>query len=218
MTPPPKKQISSKQENNKYRRKRSPELRNQQLARISELMMQQYTHQEITDILAQESGIRVTRRQISRDAAEIRQNWLSTRQETYEAMVNQEMQRIDSLEKEIWKALRASIGERKKIVVEKVARALKETDDVELAVARVVESTEFADINPSFFDKIMECHKERRRILGLYAPGKLGIDVNKYETVIVKGYATVSPEDWPSKDVVDGEFTEQKKITAGDKS
>lgn len=181
-------------------KKRSKEQLLHDRARIAELKLQQYTDAEIRDIIIAEGGVPVSRRQITYDMSRIRHAWLERQHESYHLLVFQELARIDALEREIWQEMRNSARGKEKEVVEKVARKIQDSDedDYEMVVSKVTQTLEETSISPSYFAQIQECQKERRRLLGLYAPQQIGVQ----KTVVVKGYKDISPDDW---DVVEGE-------------
>lgn len=168
-------------------------------ARIAELKFQHYTDREIRDILAQETGIQLSERQINYDMNRIRDSWLEKRLESYGALVARELDRLDATEAVIWRAMKenAETGKQRH-VIEEAERG-----------TRTVETIEKAGVDPRFISQILDCQKERRKLLGLYAPQLIGIR----KEVVKKAYVTVSPDDWPDADVIDGEFTEQKRIS-----
>jgi hypothetical protein len=183
--------------------------------RITELKLQGYTDAQIRDILHEETGIDLSRESITRDVGIIKKGWLEKRNDNYEALVNKELSRIDSLENEAWRAWRASCKDKEREVVERVARELSESDEefemiVSKATTIIDKSNGVGD--PRFFDKIVAAQTERRKLLGLYAPAKLGIDIRQRNELVIKGYAfkNTSPDAWP--DVVDGEVLEPNKI------
>lgn len=198
--------------------KRSKDQRRLDRKRVSELILQSYTHQEIADILFEETGTRLARRTIGADVAIVRKDWLEQRRDNYEMLINQELARADATEGEIWRAWRASCDESERKVVEEIAK--KVGDDRELMVAKITTVTESGGVgDPRLMDKIIAVQKERRRLLGLYAPAKLGIDIRQKSEVTIKGYAArdVSPDAWP--DIVEGEvvdLTDLKRIGDGD--
>jgi hypothetical protein len=128
--------------------------------------------------------------------------------------MNQEFDRIDSTEKEAWRAWRASCGDNEREIVEQIQREIEDSGGSELVVSKVTNIIDKSKGvgDPRFFDKVIALQKERRKLLGLYAPTKLGIDINKKSELIIKGYAIkeVSPDAWP--DVVEGEVIETALI------
>lgn len=184
--------------------KRTPEQINRDRKRVAELVLQNYTQREIIDLLEEETGLRLSQQQISYDMKKVRDDWLSTQRGSYDALVNRELARIDALESYLWQTLRDTSGPRTRAVIEKAFREAKENpEEYEVIIKKLTEYEEFHKPDPKYLDEIMECQKERRRLLGLYAP-----KIKKEErTLTVKAYAVVSPGDWPGDegDVIEGE-------------
>lgn len=178
--------------------KRTPDQRRYFRKRAMRLYLTGKTQQEIADILAEETGIEVSRRQIGNDLKKVREDWLSTQREKYEYYVTQELERLDALEHEAWKNYASSIGERIDEVVH--TRSLNGDD-----ITRT--RKKYGPGSAKMLDLILKIQQDRRKLLGVYAPSKLGINVAQTHEVVVKGYSVVSPEDWPSlpEEVVEGE-------------
>lgn len=73
------------------------------------------------------------------------------------------------------------------------------------------------DGEPRLLDTVHKIQQERRRILGVYTPTKIGLDVtSKKLDVQIKGYIGVSPDDWDeqripaqiSEQIIEGEVVE----------
>lgn len=173
--------------------------------RIAELKLQRYTDKEIAKKLKKETGLALSRRQINYDLGIIRKNWMNGSRQTYDTYVTIELARLDALENSIWDAMRGSATGKKKTVIEKTMEELNSAmsdEEREAIISKVIETTETVAINPAYFAQIQEAQKERRRLLGLYAPQQLNIN----KTVVTKGYIDVSPNDWP--DVIEGELVD----------
>lgn len=191
--------------------------------RTAELLLQGYTHQEIRDILEAETGISLSRRTITNDVAKIKEDWMQQQQQSVTAWVNQEIDRLDTFESTLWRAYRASCDDEVQETIEKVAKYIEDIDDYELRLKKVTQVIKkgggVGDVR--LLAEIRQNQQERRKLLGLYAPSKLGVDVTNKTEIIVKGYAVrdVSPDAWPaiedghvrrnsehSSDVIDGEL------------
>jgi len=173
------------------------------LARVAELKLQKYTDKEIAQILSEETGITLSRQQIQYDKTKVRKMWLSQAVDDYDVLIRRELARVDALEETIWGAMRASIPPNKKDLVERARRKVKDTDDeYEMVIIKEQTILESHGVHHAYFAQILECQKERRRLLGLYAPQQ--IDVQK--KVVIKGYAGVSPDEWDK--VLEGEAVE----------
>jgi hypothetical protein len=186
--------------------------------RIADLLLQGLTHMEIRDVIEYETGISLSRRTITNDVAAIRKDWQEQQRQSVAAWVNQELARCDSTESDLWRSWRASCGDQEQETIEKVARYLKtqdgeEDDEYKLRVQRVTSIIKKSGGvgDPRFMTLIINVQQERRRLLGLYAPARLGVDVTNRTEIIVKGYAVkeVSPDAWPEigdGNVIDGEI------------
>jgi len=187
--------------------------------RVSELVLQGYHHQQIADILEKETGLKLSRSTIRADVDVIRKDWMEERRDNYDALMNQELARCDSTEKELWRGWRASCNGTEKKIISEIAKQLEEEEgDLELVVKGVTTVLETAGGagDPRYFDKIISVQKERRRLLGLYAPARLGIDIRQKNELVIKGYAIkdASPDAWPDLEagganIIEGEVLQQ---------
>lgn len=171
-------------------------------ARIAELALQKYTQNEIIEVLENETGIRLSQQQISYDLSKVKKSWMKTQHENYDLLMQRELARVDALETEIWRALRDSVKDKERSIIEKARRKVHDADDAEyeMVIIKAQEAVEQTVANPAFFARIHDCQKERRQLLGLYAPQQ--IDVQK--TIVIKGYKDISPDDWDN--IVEGEL------------
>jgi vacuolar-type H+-ATPase subunit I/STV1 len=188
-------------------KKRTKERINLDRVRIAELALQAYTHQQIADIIKIETGTELSRRQITYDMGRVRKDWLKSQNDSFNLIQNRELARIDSLEAMLWNIVRETSGERTRAVIEKALRSSGEdSKEFELIINKITEYEEFHKPDPRYIAQILDCQKERRRILGVYAP-----KVKKEDhTFHIKGYVNVSPGDWPSNDdvIIEGEVVE----------
>jgi hypothetical protein len=178
-------------------------------------MKQDFTQQEIVDMLHEETGVQLSRSQIRYDMRLIRKRWMREQDRNYGAMLNEELARLDSMEYELWRSWRASRGEVQKTRVEKIMSETGGDVDPDLIVAKIIEETKEVRGDPSILKLIIQNQQERRKLLGLYAPSKIGLDIRKEERKIaVKGYIGLSPSDWPGEEktrkeieeAIEGEF------------
>jgi len=187
-------------------------------ARVAELSLQGYTNVEIAGILSSENGYKVTPNNVKYDLDKVRKGWLATQRQTYNALVAQDLHRIEVLENEAWRAWRSSIEGSTSITIERVARivedGLSNGEQPDMIVSKIKETTVAGGAgNPAFLDQIIKIQQERRKVTGVYAPSKFGIDINKKTELLIKGYGQVSPNDWPDPKapklgdgVIDGEY------------
>ena len=171
--------------------------------RISELLLQHYTKSEIIEAISQEFGVTLTRRQLDADVQRIQSSWISSMNINYDLMINQELARLDSLESELWRQLRKSSEPKVREIIDRLPDTIKDglsKENVEYIISRVQTHKETTPVNPVYFSRIIDVQKERRRLLGMYAPKRS--EVAMHHTVEVKGYDVISPDDWDN--VVEG--------------
>ena len=90
------------------------------------------------------------------------------------------------------------------IVRDAIADSVDSGEDAQTFINRITTTTEERVGDPRYLAQIHEIQKERRKILGVYAPELHQLDVRKIE---LKGYAGGwSPDEWKSNDIIDGEF------------
>ena len=101
-------------------------------ARVAELALQKYTQREIIQVLLEETGIHLTQQQISYDLQKVKKEWLKVQHENYGMLMTRELARIDALESEIWRAMRDSVRDRERHIIEKARRKVRESqaDDI----------------------------------------------------------------------------------------
>jgi len=180
-------------------------------ARTTDLLLMGYTEVQIKKVINDEGGLDLSLSTIHNDIVAIRKDWRTKTMDNYEELMNRELFRTDATEKEAWRAWRASCGDNEREIVEQIQREIEDSGGSELVISKVTSIIDKSKGvgDPRFFDKIIALQKERRKLLGLYAPTKLGIDINKKSELVIKGYAIkeVSPDVWP--DIVEGEVVEQ---------
>ena len=174
---------------------------------MAELILQKFTQSEVALILKEETGIRLSQQQISYDLTQVKKEWQKTAQEHYNVMMMQELARIDALESETWRIMRDSVKDKEREVIDMARRKIQKAKDAEatdeeyeMVVTKIQSTIEGMAVNPAYLNVIQDCQKERRKLLGLYAPQKIGVE----KTVVVKAYKNVSPDDWDA--VIEGEL------------
>lgn len=199
----------------KHANKRTPEQIERDRAIAIEMYNKGYTQHEIAAYISDISDYSISNRQVSEDIKKVRERWLETQQDEYRVLVRQELSRLEAFENEAWRAWRESKGTVTQKRVEEVAKKVRdeydgEVDDEELVrlmVDKVVTTTSESVGDRSFLELIFKTQQERRKLLGVYAPARLDIDLR--ETLNIKGYSGgVSPSDWPDHEqhIVEGEF------------
>lgn len=163
---------------------------------IADHKLKGYTAAQIQPILAQQ-GIDWSVRHINRTFNQTMERW---RQETntevterYEQMLATDLKRLEAAEQEAWANYRSALAANE-ITTQEVEEILEENAD--LSVARRVRTEKPGlDTALKWFRVILDIQRERRKIVGLYAPEKLQIE--KTDTK-VKMYVGLALESWPS--------------------
>lgn len=145
----------------------------------------------------------VDKAQISRDLKAIRQEWRTSTLLDFSEAQNRELAKLDALEQTHWRAWERSIGVATTIKVEyKGIKPLDSEPDTEPEFGQTVERSETSVKlvgDPRFLDGVYRCIAERCKILGIYAAVKnevAGPNGTPLPGSPVKGYVTVSPDDW----------------------
>jgi len=90
------------------------------------------------------------------------------------------------------------------IILDAIKASLDSGEDSETFVNKITVTTQGQVGDPRFLAQIHELQKERRKILGVYAPELLNVNVNK--RIQVQGYAGGwSPDSWKEDDIIDGD-------------
>ncbi len=179
--------------------------------RISELLLQHYDKSDMLAIIKEEFGVELSMKSLNNDIDQIQMSWIATANLNYDMMINQELARLDALETELWKQLRKSAEPKVKEVIDRLPmRGELTEEDIDYIISKVQSTKESGAVNPVYFNRIIDVQKERRRLLGMYAPKKIEMDMR--HTVNVKGYDIVSPDDWD--DVIEGKVIEKLEAHA----
>lgn len=85
-----------------------------------------------------------------------------------------------------------------------IERSVDSGEDSDMFISKITETTETGVGNVAFLREIHSLQKERRKILGVYAPEMHELNIRKVE---VKGYVGWTPDNWDKdqEDVIDGE-------------
>ena len=176
------------------------------------LALKGFTQAEIADLLQQEAGRKLSRRQVGYDIEYVRERWITEQVEDYQFLVKQELARLNALEDELWESWRESKADIEQKRVEEVMRQFldeEEEDAFQLMVDKVVTTTTGSVGDKGFLELIFKTQQERRKLLGLYAPAKLDMRVQEEKTLNIKGYYKVSPDDWPEPErIIEGEIAD----------
>lgn len=141
-------------------RKRGKRQRERDLEIIADLYVQGYSQAKIAE------QIGVSREQIKYDIKEIREKWVESQIDNFEAYKAEEIRKINALEREAWEGLRRSIAERKRTRIED-----RDSEDKGKTKIRSV-TVEERDGDPRFMQIIATCIDRRCKIRGIDAPTK----------------------------------------------
>jgi hypothetical protein len=129
----------------------------QRRAAVAELYLQGRYQWEIALV------VQVDQATISRDLKAIRAEWKASALRDFDEAREQELARIDALEREYWQAWQASKGEKERTATERA-------DTPQGARMKAAVKKEQRDGNPSFLGGVQWCINKRCEVLGLDAP------------------------------------------------
>jgi hypothetical protein len=142
---------------------RTPEERETDLRRITDLYLQGKTQQEISLALG------ISRQQVSYDLGKVRRRWAEDTALNLDEIKLQQLDRIDALEREAWAAWFRSIPSNEPAEFEQGDQFRpRRKGDPDLG--RAAEVLTFGDTK--YLAQVQWCITERSKILGLYAPVK----------------------------------------------
>lgn len=191
-------------------------------ALIANWAAQQYNSDEMAQLLFQECGYKISSRQIRTDLRVVRKNWLEKQHDNYQLLINEELARCDALEREAWEAWRESRdGDEEILVIEDLAKAVeisvRKGEDFERFNQRIKRTIKPKAPAVAFLQMIHAVQQDRRKLLGLYAPGQLGVNINtRSEYHIIKSYKNVSPDDWDEPEMDQDGVIEGELLPSGD--
>jgi len=150
--------------------------------------------------IAQQFG--VTQATISKDLKAIRKEWLESSIRDFDTLKEQELKRIDVLEREYWKQYEASQDAKE--------TTSKEAIDIGGKKRHKVRTTSTQrDGDPRYLQGIQWCIEQRCKILGIYEASKINVKVDDWKTAVIEDLRNgqLSPEEvrelWPD---LAGEF------------
>lgn len=138
------------------RNKRTTLEKERDRAEVTSLYIQGWPQRRIGDHLG------LTQQQISYDLGVIRKQWREDTARALDADKAEQLARIDTVEREAWKAWERSCGER---TIEETSRSEIGAD----ARTRAVIRKEQRDGNPAFIEAVLKCIDRRCKLLGLDA-------------------------------------------------
>jgi hypothetical protein len=130
-------------------------------AAIAELYLQRFSLREIA------AQVKLGLATVSRDLQIVRKEWQERQKSSFNLYVSQELDRLDTLERQYWEAWRKSQTEQSTIETGKTRAPGAKGEGI-----RAIKKTVGRDGNPAFLAGVMTCIQERSKLLGLYAPVK----------------------------------------------
>ena len=141
--------------------KRSPFRREADFVIITRLYLEGKSQSHIANVVG------VSQQQISSDLKAIQKRWKKDTAFNLDEAKNRELARIDNLEATYWTAWENSCKKR-------VAKSIRQSfDDLLSGDSNNAIRTEERDGNPLLLNGVLECIKQRCKILGINAPEKL---------------------------------------------
>jgi len=102
------------------------------------------------------------------------------------------------------------------IIRDAISDSLDAGEDSDTFVNKITTTTAGTFGDPRFLSQIHEIQRERRKILGVYAPELHQLDIRKIE---LKGYAGGwSPDEWKEEDIIDGDVESEQALLSADSS
>jgi len=212
--------------------KRSEQEHLRDLDRTAHLYLRGYSHQQIADIVSGERQYTISRQQISKDIAKIRQMWIDSASLAYEEAIGRELAKIDELERAAWDAFERSMGDKKIELKEVVKNKGGGMPDAEKMRALTKTSSEKGATE--YLKIIQWCIDKRVELLGIQTSSSASLTINWQEEArkegvndptelfeqVVKGFLTKmdngdgtrSLDGGTEAQVIDGEFENIREI------
>lgn len=135
--------------------KRTKTERVQHRALIAELLLKNWTQAAIGQYLE------ISQSQVSRELRRIKEDWKKESERDFELSIQQELKRLELIERTYWEAWEKSLQPKESTSSEKKGSELK-----------VGKRSEQRAGNPAFLKGVMDCIDRRCKLLGLDAPIK----------------------------------------------
>lgn len=152
-----------------------------EIARRRALVAEMYIRKMYQHDIAAELG--VTRRTIINDLQALQKEWQESAAVNIAESKAEQLAKIDELERQAWDAWEQSKGERK---ISRIRGAPGKADDSKPNILEKTVTTEERTGNIVYWNAVLDCIKERCKILGLNAP-----EQHEHNTKITVSY----PED-----------------------
>jgi len=145
--------------------KRTKAQREADLVLIQDWYVRGDSQRTIAERLGDLRAYRVSHQTICNDIEAILERWRQATVQNIDELKAQELAKINTIEREAWRAWERSIGKSERTLAE------KRTGDIVGERSQIIRETLIGD--PRFLEKIQWCINKRCEILGLNAPAKL---------------------------------------------
>lgn len=158
--------------------KRTKVERVQDRALIADLLLKNWTQTAIGEHL------KLSQSQVSRELRRIKEEWKKQSERDFDLSVEQELKRLELIERTYWQAWDKSLQPKESTSSEKKGSEVK-----------VGKRTEQRAGNPQFLKGVMECIDRRCKLLGLDAPVKSEITSEIAISQVQEDYHAMNPEE-----------------------
>lgn len=145
---------------------------------ISELLLKGWTQAAIGQYLE------ISQSQVSRELRRIKEDWKKESNRDFDLSVEQELKRLELIERTYWQAWDKSLQPKESTSSEKKGSEVK-----------VGKRTEQRAGNPAYLKGVMECIDRRCKLLGLDAPVKSEITSEIAISQVQEDYHAMDPEE-----------------------
>jgi transcriptional regulator of heat shock response len=139
------------------------------LETVSNLLLKGATFSEIRETVLKEHDKDFSIDQIKKYRDTCHQIWVNELTANFDEVLSKDLARIDYQERVLWEALEESKKGKRRIHTERT-NSSGEAKSVTFSSENESEDVELSGIDMKIFEKIMELNKERRKLLGIYAP------------------------------------------------
>ena len=175
---------------------RTPEEKQRDLTILADLWYRNPTqnHYALTEQFNQITGRTLTRSAITKDLKKIRMAAVEGMEKDMQIVIAEELAKLDAMEKAYWNLFYDAQNNVKRRIIDSIVRENEDGDMEEIVKSiRVIE--EFSgEFSLKILNSISDIQKERRKMQGVYAYS--AIEREREVDISLKGYMTVSPDDW----------------------
>lgn len=153
-----------------------------------------YNTGEIVDELKKEFGLALSRGVVSGVISDMRITWRDRALESTNSYINQEIDRLNSMEREAWNMYKTSGG----VVTETQVEQLRGHDDEIITTRQLAAEKDMSEMPLRWFREILKIQTSRRKLLKLEATFQVQQNV-----VNIKAYTQFDPgREWPDPPLI----------------